>query len=72
MSDTPGLVARVEALEKAVHSLLGAVNLLEELFEKSGKSGGGGKTKAGAGAKKAAGGAATKKHAPAKKRVGKR
>ena len=29
------LVERVEALEKAVQSLLGAVNLLEKLFEKN-------------------------------------
>jgi hypothetical protein len=66
MSDTPNLVARVEALEKAVQSLLGAVNLLEELFEKSGVVG---SSSASTGAK-AASGAAKKKRAPVKKRVG--
>ena len=69
MSDTPNLVARVEALEKAVQSLLGAVSLLEELFEKSGVVGGGGSGgSAGTGAKTTPG-AAKKKRAPVKKRA---
>lgn len=33
MSTTPDLVARVEALEKAVQSLLGAVKILETIQE---------------------------------------
>ncbi len=67
MSDTSGLVARVEALEKAVQSLLGAVNLLEALFEKSGIVDNG----AGSGAKQA-GVTPKKKRAPVKKRVSKK
>ncbi|MGC4071397.1 MAG: hypothetical protein QM760_02540 [Nibricoccus sp.] len=60
MSDTSQLVARVEALEKAVQSLLRAVNLLEKLFEQSGVADG---------AKKTASKATKKKRAPVKKRV---
>lgn len=69
MSDTPNLVARVEALEKAVQSLLGAVNLLEKLFEKSGVVAGDGNGRGGSTGAKKASGAAKKKRAPVKKRA---
>jgi hypothetical protein len=62
MSTTPELAARVEALEKAVQSLLGAVKILETIHERG---------LAGASQKKA-GKPATKKRAPVKKRAGKK
>lgn len=65
MSKTSGLVSRVEALERAVQSVIGAVNLLEELFEKNGFLGK-------QAASKKPQGAVRKKRAPVKKRVSKK
>jgi hypothetical protein len=58
MSTLSKLTARVEALEKAVQSLLGAVKIMETIHEGGMKAPG-----------KKAGKSAAKKHAPVKKRV---
>ncbi len=60
------LDTRVEALEKAVQSLLGAVSLLEQLFERNSGMRGSRKKASGAGGEK------KKKRAPDKKRVSKK
>jgi hypothetical protein len=60
MSNTSNLAARVEALEKAVQSLLSAVKILETIHEDGLKV-----------PSKKAGKSSEKKHAPVKKRAAK-